>query len=157
MGPKRPWFRELLEEVAARHGLDPNVVEAIAYQESAHKASAFRFEPGFWERYIKNNPTYAGFAPLRVASSYGLMQVMYTTAVEHGFEQDPEYLFVVPINLEFGCRFLASLMSWAKGDTLKAVQAYNGGRGNWDAPMPRAYGKAVWDILAAVDRRGRTL
>lgn len=149
----RPWFRPLLEATAAKYDLDPNVVEAITFQESSYRPSAFRFEPMFYARYIKDNPRFNRMEPVRVASSYGLMQVMYTTAVDFGFTQEPEYLFIVDINLEFGCKFFADLYAWAGHDTKKALQAYNGGKGAWDRPMARAYGSAVWDLVQKVDRR----
>jgi soluble lytic murein transglycosylase-like protein len=162
-------YRAEIEAAAARYKLDPNLVEAIVGVESNHQTDAFRFEPTFWARYLAKLPAYAGRNPRRVSSSYGLMQVMYPTAVEHGFAGTPEELFVPETGLEFGCRRLRSLLDWAGGFThvpplarlRAAAAAYNGGRGGNapDAPQLRngvyagkvltAYGKLLGTTLAA--------
>lgn len=137
-------FREEIAKAAARHGLDPWLVEAVVQQESSGKADAFRFEPGYYERYIKKNPKWKGWEPRRVASSYGLMQVMYPTAVEHGFDQDPEALFLIPVNLEIGCRVLKRLIERFSGDVKTALSAYNGGPAGISRPVPRQYAHIVF-------------
>lgn len=122
---------------ASAHSLDARLVTAIVQQESAGKTDAFRFEPLFWARYLAKLPDYKNADPRRVSSSYGLMQLMYVTAKELGYAQEPEYLFVPSIGLEWGCRRVEALVAWAgtfPGTTnlqrLRAVLAsYNGGKG----------------------------
>lgn len=119
-------------------------------KESSGRADAFRFEPAFWAKYLAGKPEYLNEEPRRVASSYGLMQVMYSTAREHGYSGDPELLFNIPINLEIGCTVLAALWAWAGGDKRKALAAYNGGQGNWRAQAPQRYAEDVlqkWEAL----------
>lgn len=137
MTPVRFWYRAEALAIAGRHGLDPELVIAVCLHESIDYvtkqrgvACAFRHEPGFWLRYMAHKPEWDGAVPMRVSSSYGLMQVMFTTALDHGFprKDPPEMLFVPTINLEYGCRVLASCMAWAKGDTAAALAAYNGGK-----------------------------
>jgi soluble lytic murein transglycosylase-like protein len=139
-------YRDLINVVAITFKLDPLLIEAIVNQESSHEADGFRFEPGFYRKYLKNHPDYQGQIPRRISSSYGLMQVMYSTARDFGFKGEPEELFVPRTSLTYGCRYFAYLLQkWAKGDVKKALAAYNGGPGNWDAAKPQAYAKAVWD------------
>lgn len=137
------FYRDLIRAVASRHGLDPRLVAAIVWQESAFQADAFRFEPGFWNRYLKKNPLYKHLNPRRVSSSYGLMQVMYCRVHEDKLTANdalpPEHLFEPETALETGCRLLAELLAWAKTRTsdpnmavLAALASYNGGRGGND-------------------------
>ena len=137
------FYSDTVERIAKAHGLDPLLVEAVIQQESSGHPDAFRHEPGFFLRYVKNNTRFSGADARRVASSYGLMQVMYPTAVDHGFDGEPEELFLVPINIEIGCRVLAKLMARFKGDTLLVLAAYNGGPGNVHAKIPLEYARKV--------------
>lgn len=133
-------YRALIVETAAKHGLDPDVVEAVCEKESDHRFFAYRFEPGFWHRYLEGHATWSKRRPAEVSASYGLMQVMYTTAVEHGFTGQPWDLFSPAVAIEYGCRVLAKLIAWSTdafagnpGDKSRivlasALAAYNGGR-----------------------------
>jgi soluble lytic murein transglycosylase-like protein len=149
-------YRREIEGAAHEHGLDPNLVEAVVICESSGRTDAFRFEPGFYERYLKGRPQWEKQNPRRIASSYGLMQVMWTTAVENGFhEPEPEYLFIPVKGLDAGCEHLAKLMEWAGGDVLKALAAYNGGQGNWMAGQPQLYAKKVNRVLEEIQKARR--
>jgi soluble lytic murein transglycosylase-like protein len=132
-----------MTEIGQELGVDPLLLEAISFRESTWRADAFRFEPGFYDRYMKGKPEWAGQIPRRVSSSYGLMQVMYPVAREHGFPGDPEGLFAPETNLQVGCQVLLKLFTWADGDIPKALAAYNGGKGNWTAPVPQEYSRRV--------------
>lgn len=145
-------YRDLIERVADAHELDPNLVEAIVVMESAGMADAFRFEPAFYRTYLQKNAHYAGQIPRRVGSSYGLMQVMFSTAEEHGYTDVPEKLFIPEIGLEYGCRCLARLVKWSGGNVRQAVAAYNGGRGGWREPAPQAYADRVLATYRAVEK-----
>lgn len=136
--------------IASRHALTPDLVEAVCVVESSGLTNAYRFEPLFWRRYLEHNPQYDGADPRRVSASYGLMQVMFPTAVDHGMPatEPPEYLFVPIIGLDWGCRILAARMKWANGDLRKAVASYNGGKGGWSESAPQAYADKVLGELA---------
>jgi soluble lytic murein transglycosylase-like protein len=133
-------YRTEIETAAAAHDLDPDLVQAIVEQESGGWASAFRYEPAFWDRYLKTNPVYATRNPREVSSSYGLMQIMFATAVDHGFTGKPWDLFDPAVSLEYGCRVLQALLVWARSQytgletaaqtvILRSVlAAYNGGK-----------------------------
>lgn len=134
-------YRAEIEAAAAEHGLDADLVSAVVEQESNGWASAFRHEPEFWDKYLAKSPIWSHRNPREVSSSYGLMQTMHVVAVEHGFTGQPWELFAPTVSLEFGCRVLAKLMTWARGQytglaggeqaavTRSALAAFNGGRG----------------------------
>lgn len=131
------WYRPLIFQIANSFGLDPYLVEALIWQESRSQADAFRYEPKFWVRYLAKLPEYKGTNQRRVASSYGLMQIMYVTAKEIGYGDEPEGLFVPRINLHWGCEKLRELFQWAEkyGTVLPderrvaVLAAWNGGKG----------------------------
>jgi soluble lytic murein transglycosylase-like protein len=151
-------------QVAAKaHQLDPLLVAAVVLQESAANTDGFRHERLFWNRYLKSRPEWASLNPRRVSSSYGLMQVMFSTAIEHGYPKDqpPELLFRPEIGLEYGCRVLRRMMDRIDAkyatkpgqDRLRAALAsYNGGFQGPDALRPdnRAYAESVLRRYAAL-------
>jgi len=115
--------------MAQRYGLSPSLVKAMVMVESGGKTHAYRYEPGFWLRYMAHKPEYDGANPERVSASYGLMQVMYTTAVERGLVGAPEQMFVPIVGLDFGCKHLRYLLDRCDGDVEMALAQYNGGEG----------------------------
>lgn len=125
------WYRPEVEAMASRHDLAPDLVQAVCLIESSGQTHAYRAEPAFWDRYLKGKPEWDGANPARVSASYGLMQVMFPTAVEHGMARTdpPEYMFVPLIGLEWGCRVLAARLEWTRGDVRAALASYNGGKG----------------------------
>lgn len=131
-------YRAEIENMCALFHLDPDLIEAIVVTESAGKTHAYRYEPGFWHRYMKDKPQWDGANPARVSSSYGLMQIMYPVALENGFQENaPEYLFVPTIGLYWGCKHFRSLLDWAKQNVEQALAAYNGGKRGNEAPPYR--------------------
>jgi len=134
-------YRAEIDVAAAAHGLDADLVAAVVMQESNGWTSAFRHESEFWDKYLKRNPLWKDRNPREVSSSYGLMQVMYVVAVEHGFTGKPWELFDPAVGLEYGCRVLAKLFTWARSQYTglasaeqaivrrAALAAFNGGRG----------------------------
>lgn len=124
------WYDAEIAAAASRYGLPPDLVTAVVITESSGLTHAYRYEPAFWARYLKDKPEWDGSNPARVSASYGLMQVMFPVAVELGFNrhEPPEYLFVPIIGLEYGCKKLRAQMDWAKGDVRAALASYNGGK-----------------------------
>ena len=159
--PLRTRYKTDIDTAAAKWGLDPLLVEAVVVRESGGNTDAFRFEPDFWNRYLKTNPKYRGLNPRRVSSSYGLMLVMYgrilgdTIADPSAWE--PELLFIPENGLGIGCKLLAQLMQWAEAlpatpgatSTEKALAAYTGGKGGNDGrTLPLRNGKYARDVLS---------
>lgn len=147
MTPPTP-YRPEIEVAANAHGIDADLLEAVVWQESSYHADAFRFEPAFWERYLKANPAYADKNPRRVSSSYGLAQIMYPVAVDHGFTKEPEYLFLPTVNLDLAASILAGLLK--KYSPMDALASYNGGEGNRTAAAPTQYARSVLSRYDAV-------
>lgn len=129
---------EKIRAAAARHGLRPELVAALVWQESGFRAAAVRPEPGFFIRY---KPAIVAFVqrsksktddhwlrfPEFYSASYGPMQVLYQVALEHGFTGDfPTELCVPEVGLDFGCRVFVAKMK-RTGDLRAALLAYNGG------------------------------
>lgn len=146
-------YRSEINEAANKYGLQPALVEAQVLVESSGRSHAYRFEPDFWMRYLKGKPEWEKYAPHEASASYGLMQIMFPVAVELGFTGKPEDLFRPEVNLEFGCKKLARLMKWAKGNEMQALAAYNGGKGGNSKPPFRNQAYA----LKVLENRARLL
>jgi soluble lytic murein transglycosylase-like protein len=149
-------YRAEIEAAASVARLDPDLVEALVMIESSGRADAFRHEPAYLDKYIRGKAEWARWQPRRVASSYGLCQLMFPTARGIGFSGEPEELFVPKVNLYWGCKLLAKLLSWSKGNEAKALAAFNGGMGNWKAAEPQAYAGKVLTELERARRTPRT-
>lgn len=144
------FYSYAIEKASANFGVDPLLIEAVIQQESSGNADAFRFEPGFYLRYLEKDPKFKGMNKRRISSSYGLMQIMYTTALELGFTGEPEDLFDIHLNVNLGTKLLDRLLKKYKGDVEKALMAYNGGTGGVGKAQPLAYAKTVlmrYDVL----------
>ncbi len=92
----------MIERVAAKHQLDPDLVRAVVLFESAGDPQA-----------------------VSPKGAIGLMQLLPTTAADYGVTRlrDPES------NLEAGCRHLARLSGKMDGDLELTLAAYNAGEG----------------------------
>ena len=113
---------------ARAHGLDEALVCAMCEHESDNwKQYAVRYEPAFYEKYIKNMKLSQTEKTMR-STSFGLMQVMGQVAREFGFEgQFLTELLDPMFGLEYGCRKLVQCMDRANGDARAALGFYNGG------------------------------
>ena len=162
MNPDYAYYKPLIEQAAATHGLNPVLVAAVCQTESSFRTDAFRHEQQFWVRYMAKNPKYSHLNPRRYSSSYSLGQVMWVVAVEEGLDPKlpPEHLFIPEVGLEYACRKLKKCLTWAKQfgagekDTiLAALAGYNGGCNSSQAPPnPRniKYALKVWTALQAL-------
>ena len=95
-------FDPTIRIVASRYGLDPDLIKAVAYVESAFKPSA-----------------------VSPKGAVGLMQLMPSTAAMYGVTNltDPDQ------NLNAGAKHLRSLMDEFNGDLTLVLAAYNAGSG----------------------------
>lgn len=130
MTEKQQIFISILN-VASEQNLDNILVQAIVQTESSFNDKAYRFEPMFYVRYLKFNKDWKTHRlinePKRISASYGLSQVMYTTAIEYGMSilDDPETLYDIEKNLTYGCKILYKKIQ--KYGLLHGILAYNAG------------------------------
>ncbi|MBD3304945.1 transglycosylase SLT domain-containing protein [candidate division KSB3 bacterium] len=126
-------YQEPILSASKKHGVPVPVIIATISTESSGNAKAYRYEPLFYRRYIKNKPQWKENpyydAPRRISASYGLMQIMYPTAYNVGFRGEPEGLYDPLINIQAGAAYIASAYQvkhhgW---DPPKIACAYNAG------------------------------
>ena len=95
---------------AKKNRLDKLLLMAVIEVESAGDPKAYRFEPAFWNTYLKNNEEWSDRDAKEVSASYGLMQLMYTTAWSLGWRGDGPDLYDPVINIKLGAKLLHELM-----------------------------------------------
>lgn len=115
------------------------LLKAVATAESSLNERGYRFEQGFWDRYLKGNPQWKDWDPHVVSASYGLMQIMFVVAWEAGFRGTAEDLYNPVINVELGAKILAKHLENVEKENAHikyglwpiAVMCarYNGGKG----------------------------
>lgn len=121
-----------------KYNLKKLLLKAVAITESSLDPKATRFEPLFWERYMKDKPEWKDKDPKLVSSSWGLMQLMYPTAVGLGFSGSAEELCEPMTNIMLGAKFIRQLVDRATQQRLCdrhywlsplniALARYNGG------------------------------
>jgi hypothetical protein len=100
---RREALEPLIQDVSARHGLDPSLVRAIAHVESQFDSRA-----------------------VSPAGARGLMQLMPATAKRYGTtdRSDPAQ------NLDAGARYFKDLLTQYAGNLALALAAYNSGEAN---------------------------
>jgi membrane-bound lytic murein transglycosylase B len=102
-GFKSTQYDGIIRDMAAKYGVPARLIKSVIQQES-------QFKPGVTSR----------------CGAQGLMQLMPGTARELGVKNafDPRQ------NIEGGTKYLAKLLKMFKGDTRRALAAYNAGPGN---------------------------
>ncbi len=141
LGPKE--LDKLFCLYGKKYGIKKLLLKAVAEVESGFNQTAYRYEPGFWAKYMKDKPEWAGQDPAVVSASYGLFQLMWTTAASLGFKGTQEDLWNPVINIELGAKLLRVLIdkvrkraAWTNSrlwDIEIALACYNGGNfGNPD-------------------------
>lgn len=130
----------LVATVSATYGLRADLLSAQIMAESSGDQFAFRYERDFFERYIEHKPSAMGFryGPL-AACSYGLLQVLLETALEFGFDGQPQALFEPLVGLSFGAKYLKHWLQLAGGDYRVALAKYNGSGGRAAAYATRVF------------------
>ena len=132
-----PEIRRAIHAAADAYQFDAALLEAQVIVESSGKPDAFRFECALWARWRERQETLAAkeYGAL-AACSFGLLQVLLETAMEHGFPGRPETLFVPMIGLDCGCRYLAHLRDTHPREPWPRILcAYNGGPGVLRLPV----------------------
>jgi soluble lytic murein transglycosylase-like protein len=136
-----------LKKYSVEFDLNIDLLCAVIHTESSGNPWASRFEPKFYERYIKGKPAkeLPGFFPhpnvctsqtenFNRSRSMGLFQIMGNTARLYGFDRPfLDEMFDIPTNIFFGCKILSDKIKKNGSDTEKGLLAYNGG-GDKDYP-----------------------
>lgn len=124
-------FIEIVQEMAAREGIDPDLACAIASVESSWNPWAVRFEPAW--KYTLTPEIFGerlGITLLTEKSmqshSWGLMQVMGSVARELGFRGPLQMLCDPRTGATFGCKKLRSFLD-KYGSEKDAIASYNAG------------------------------
>lgn len=132
--PKIPFTQlyPIVKQLSDFYEIEPAIIFAIIEQESGFCPTAVRYERKFWERNIKNNPKYADNPfkdDYRAWGSWGLMQVLYSTALELGMPKNvsPAVWLTDPVNnLKIGVKYLRLLFEKYK-NLQDVIAHYNGG------------------------------
>lgn len=114
------------------YGVDRTLVYAVASQESRFKPNAIRQEPTYHCR----RTGVTGDA------SYGLMQVLYCTALGLGFGGQPTDLLDPNTSAQYGVMLLSQLLR-QYGDEWDALSAYNSGKAYTASLLGAAYADQV--------------
>lgn len=130
-------FELIITNCSRIYKIDEKLIRAIIRKESSWQVYAFRREPKFWITYGANVKKLFSLTPQKdevwlsspdiVSSSYGLMQIMLSTAMERGFRFTfPFELFEPATNVKWGCSHLKYLYD-RYGDWNDTIAAYNQG------------------------------
>jgi soluble lytic murein transglycosylase-like protein len=151
--------------ISKNKSIDHRLLLATAKAESNFNNFAHRPEEGFWKKYMKQNvPAWANqfkqvygtrFEPdektliFLFSSSYGMCQLMYSTAISNGFKSNnPMELFDETTNLNIAANYLNHLYNrypeirTSHKERMKfTIAAYNAGRGSINSMLrlARAY------------------
>lgn len=99
-------YRVIAERAGQRHGVPPELIEAVMRIESGYRRDARGLD-----------------------GEVGLMQVLPSTAVMLGFRGDLEALAEPATNIDLGARYLAGAWRLANGDVCTAGMKYRAGHG----------------------------
>lgn len=120
-------IRKVIEDKAAKYGIDPDLVEAFCMVESSGIPDVDRYEPLFRHRYIDKLKLDEEESRDR-ATSFGLMQIMGQVARELGFKGQFSELYTPEIGLEYSLKHLARFIKkYAAAGLDYAIAAYNAG------------------------------
>jgi hypothetical protein len=125
--------------MANKYKLKKLLLKADALCESSLDEHAYRYEPGFFRRYLADKPEWKDQDPAVVSASYGLFQIMWTTAWYLGFRGTQDDLWNPVINAELGGKLLRKLLDEVVAEKvcdnnfwlspiMVALARYNGGQ-----------------------------
>jgi soluble lytic murein transglycosylase-like protein len=104
-------YGDEINAAAQQYSVDPNDIAAVIQTESSGDPNAFRAEPKY------------------PPGSYGLMQLLYTTAQSLGYTGTPDGLYDPATNIMLGTQLLSQLQAKYGDDKAAIYSAYNSGSG----------------------------
>lgn len=131
MAANREKFLQLVKDKSAKHNIDWRLVDAIVQIESNYDMYAARFEIKsahcvIPDKFAKINLTTIATEEVLQKFSWGLCQIMGSTARWLGFQGPIPFLCDPDINLTLACRYLAKLKE-DHGVLEHIVASYNAG------------------------------
>lgn len=138
-GLRRVWkaYGNYVREASLRFGVPREIILAVIWRESRGKAGSIRREPKLGD------------------ASYGLMQILCSTARSLGFKGECWKLFDPRVNVHFGTAYLAWLKNHGLPTWPLAVAGYNAGPGRV-LRLCRRFGfsaKAIFPRLPSITRK----
>lgn len=117
--------------VAAKEGVDPKLIAAVAQHESGGNQWALRYEPDYQWLYKPQNYSHALNISLDTEIcmqkfSIGYCQLMFAVCRELGFKDEAGRMFDPELNFTYGCRHLKRFLD-KYGNIPDALSAYNAG------------------------------
>ena len=106
-------FDPTIFAASVNYGVSVPLIKAVIMTESSFNPNAYRAEPAISD------------------GSYGLMQVLFRTAVGLGFPNDPAQharLFEVDVNVDLGTKLLSQLQAKYGENVADIYAAYNSGK-----------------------------
>lgn len=122
---KYKWL-EVVKKVGEEEGVDYRLIYAIILRESGEINEALRFEYKFYEIYMKKKGIEFK-EKIMQSISYGLMQIMGSTARMYGFKGEYEELLDPEVNIRIGAKILKDLIKKYNGELKYVISAYNCG------------------------------
>ena len=98
---------KLFCSVGRKYGFPKLFLKSVAIIESSLNPNAYRYEPAFFERYLKNHELWKDDDPKVISASYGLMQILFVVAYEAGFTGTATDLYNPVYNVEIGAKILS--------------------------------------------------
>jgi soluble lytic murein transglycosylase-like protein len=151
----------LILAAARRNTIDPYLLAGLVAHESAANTYAIRPEPSFLKRYSiglaaelqkaypRLRPQWA-CAPILLATSYGLGQVLAVVALENGIKlKYPTDLCDPVIGLDAAARILGSHIHRHQGRERDALLRYNGGANQAYPDKVLAWRRYIFSALVA--------
>ena len=97
--------------VGKKYDVKKLILKAVAITESSLDPKAYRYEPAFWDRYLKDKPEWKDKDPKLVSASHGLMQLMWPTATMLGFSGTTAEDLQDPLtNIMLGAKLIRRLL-----------------------------------------------
>lgn len=127
----------IVDRYSIEYSLENSLIKALIQTESSFRERAYRFEPCFYKKYIKNNTKYMNHKyyglPRIISASYSLCQIMFLTAEELIHDNlEPETLYDPEFNIKLGCMLLKKKMD--KYGIELGILAYNSGSPRGEEP-----------------------
>ena len=134
--PRLEPYRAAFAEALRAYPVEPTLLMALVLQESGGNPLARRHERDYQRKYVTGNPRWdkaraLGWTDEALATSWGLTQVLGTTAWDLGWHYPPDAAGGITdpaANLKLGAHYLRDqIKRW--GNVYEALLAYNGGAG----------------------------